>query len=129
MQAAVGVLPDAIAKSMMIKAGVDRLAALHAWQSRWSSGAGPSPSAACTRVLRAPMPLMTMFDKQMRPAHGAVQRAALDATTCCRSSRTPAIPSGSRDLATHRVPLEGAPQMYDVFKKKEDGCIKVVLQP
>jgi threonine dehydrogenase-like Zn-dependent dehydrogenase len=41
----------------------------------------------------------------------------------------PADPLGVMDLATHRVPLEDAPHMYDLFKKKEDGCIKVVLTP
>jgi threonine dehydrogenase-like Zn-dependent dehydrogenase len=41
----------------------------------------------------------------------------------------PADPLGVTDLATHRVPLEDAPRMYDLFKKKEDGCIKVVLTP
>jgi threonine dehydrogenase-like Zn-dependent dehydrogenase len=33
------------------------------------------------------------------------------------------------DLVTHRVPLEKAPEMYRTFQKKQDGCIKVVLQP
>jgi threonine dehydrogenase-like Zn-dependent dehydrogenase len=27
------------------------------------------------------------------------------------------------------VPLERAPEMYEKFQKKEDGCIKVVLRP
>jgi len=27
------------------------------------------------------------------------------------------------------VALEDAPKMYDTFKKKEDGCIKVVMKP
>ena len=38
-------------------------------------------------------------------------------------------PLGVTDLATHRVPLERAPEMYELFKKKKDGCIKVILQP
>lgn len=32
-------------------------------------------------------------------------------------------------VVTHRVPLEEAPNLYETFKKKEDGCIKVVLKP
>jgi len=32
-------------------------------------------------------------------------------------------------VITHKVALEEAPKMYDVFKKKEDGCIKVVMKP
>jgi threonine dehydrogenase-like Zn-dependent dehydrogenase len=32
-------------------------------------------------------------------------------------------------VITHRVPLDEAPRMYDIFQKKEEGCIKVVLKP
>ena len=32
-------------------------------------------------------------------------------------------------VITHRIPLEGAPEAYEKFRKKEDGCIKVMIQP
>lgn len=32
-------------------------------------------------------------------------------------------------VITHRAPLEDGPQLYKTFRDKEDGCIKVVLQP
>lgn len=32
-------------------------------------------------------------------------------------------------VITHRIPLDEAPAAYELFQKKEDGCIKVVLQP
>jgi threonine dehydrogenase-like Zn-dependent dehydrogenase len=32
-------------------------------------------------------------------------------------------------VVTHRLPLEEAPHAYEVFRKKQDGCIKVVLEP
>lgn len=32
-------------------------------------------------------------------------------------------------VITHRRLLEDAPKMYETFKKKEDGCIKVVMKP
>ena len=32
-------------------------------------------------------------------------------------------------VITHKVALDEAPKMYDTFKKKEDGCIKVVMKP
>lgn len=32
-------------------------------------------------------------------------------------------------VITHTVPLEKGPDMYKVFRDKEDGCIKVVLKP
>lgn len=38
-------------------------------------------------------------------------------------------PLGTEDLVTHPLPLEQAPHGYEIFKDKEDGCIKVVLTP
>jgi len=32
-------------------------------------------------------------------------------------------------VITHTLPLSDAPRAYDMFKKKEDACIKVVLKP
>ena len=32
-------------------------------------------------------------------------------------------------VITHRVPLEQAPEAYKTFRAKDDGCIKVVLNP
>ena len=32
-------------------------------------------------------------------------------------------------VITHRFALEDAPMAYDIFQKKQDGCIKVVLNP
>lgn len=32
-------------------------------------------------------------------------------------------------VVTHTVPLEEGPDMYKVFREKEDGCVKVVLKP
>jgi hypothetical protein len=36
---------------------------------------------------------------------------------------------GVESLATHRLPLESAPQAYEMFQQKKDGCVKVVLRP
>lgn len=33
------------------------------------------------------------------------------------------------DIITHRLPLEKASDAYDMFKKKTDDCVKVVLKP
>ncbi len=40
-----------------------------------------------------------------------------------------ADPLGVDTYATHRVPLDEAPQMYETFQKKQDGAFKVVLEP
>jgi threonine dehydrogenase-like Zn-dependent dehydrogenase len=42
------------------------------------------------------------------------------------------IESGAIDpsfVVTHTMTLDEAPRAYDMFKKKQDGCIKVVLKP
>jgi threonine dehydrogenase-like Zn-dependent dehydrogenase len=38
-------------------------------------------------------------------------------------------PLGTKDLATHTMPLEDAPLGYEIFQKKQDGAIKCVLKP
>jgi threonine dehydrogenase-like Zn-dependent dehydrogenase len=42
------------------------------------------------------------------------------------------IESGEIDpsfVITHRVPLDQAPDAYEVFKRKQDDCVKVVMSP
>jgi threonine dehydrogenase-like Zn-dependent dehydrogenase len=38
-------------------------------------------------------------------------------------------PLGLDDLVTHDLPLSDASRAYEMFQKKEDGCVKVVLHP
>jgi S-(hydroxymethyl)glutathione dehydrogenase / alcohol dehydrogenase len=33
------------------------------------------------------------------------------------------------DIITHQIPLSEASRGYDIFKHKEDDCVKVVLKP
>ena len=40
-----------------------------------------------------------------------------------------ADPLGVGDLATHHLPLAEGPHGYELFQKKQDECIKVVLRP
>ena len=42
------------------------------------------------------------------------------------------IRSGGIDpsfVITHRMDLEDAPEAYETFRAKRDGCVKVVLEP
>ena len=32
-------------------------------------------------------------------------------------------------IATHKIPIDDAPTYYEKFQKKEDGAIKVVIEP
>jgi threonine dehydrogenase-like Zn-dependent dehydrogenase len=38
-------------------------------------------------------------------------------------------PLGVDSFATHTMPLDAAPQAYDIFQKKQDGAVKVILRP
>lgn len=74
------------------------------------------------------LPIKTLFDKQVTIAMGQcnVKRWIDDLMPLVED---PSDPLGVEDLVTHRTSLEDAPKMYEIFQKKEDGCIKVVLTP
>jgi S-(hydroxymethyl)glutathione dehydrogenase/alcohol dehydrogenase len=38
-------------------------------------------------------------------------------------------PLGVDTFATHEVSLEEAPHAYEIFSKKQDGAVKVLLRP
>jgi threonine dehydrogenase-like Zn-dependent dehydrogenase len=38
-------------------------------------------------------------------------------------------PLGVDDFATHRLPLSEGPAAYEMFQKKQDGAVKVLLTP
>jgi threonine dehydrogenase-like Zn-dependent dehydrogenase len=126
-QAAVGLLPDAIARPAMEKAGIDRLAAIHSAIDLVRRGGTVSLSGVYAGEADV-MPMKTMFDKQvsLRMGQCNVRNWIDDLLPLVTDS---ADPLGVGDLATHHVALERAPEMYETFQKKEDGCIKVVLKP
>ena len=127
MQSAVGMLPSAASKRLAKTMGVDRLAALMLAIESVQRGGTLSLSGVYGGVAD-PMPMLTMFDKGLSVRMGQcnVHRWIGDLWPLVED---PADPLGVTDLVTHRVPLEQAPEMYELFKKKEDGCIKVVLEP
>ena len=127
VQSAVGMLPDAVAKPLMTKAGVDRLAALHLAIDLVRRGGTVSVSGVYAGALD-PMPLLTIFDKQLTMRFGQCNVHHW-IPELLPMAEDPADPLGLEDLATHRVPLDQAPEMYEKFRDKADGCIKVVLKP
>ncbi|MFC4615073.1 zinc-dependent alcohol dehydrogenase [Cellulomonas algicola] len=126
-QRAAVVLPDAVARSFMEKAGVDRLAALRTAIECVRRGGTVSVSGVYGGAVD-PFPLMDIFDRQLTFRFGQANvRRWTDAILPLAAD--PTDPLGVLDLRTHRVPLEDAPGAYEMFQKKEDGCIKVVLDP
>jgi threonine dehydrogenase-like Zn-dependent dehydrogenase len=126
-QYAAGLLPDGLAKKAFTTVGVDRLSALHMALDLVRRGGTVSLSGVYAGVAD-PMPLMNMFDKQIQLRMGQcnVQKWIDDLLPLVED---PSDPLGVEDLVTHRVPLDKAPEMYETFSAKEDGCIKVVLTP
>jgi threonine dehydrogenase-like Zn-dependent dehydrogenase len=126
-QDAIGMLPDAIAEKLMNRAGIDRLAALHASIDVVRRGGTVSLSGVYAGDADI-LPMKTMFDKQisMRMGQCNVKRWIDDLLPLVED---PADPLGVMDLTTHRVALHRAPELYETFQKKQDGCIKVVLEP
>jgi threonine dehydrogenase-like Zn-dependent dehydrogenase len=124
---AVGLLPDAVAKPLMLRAGVDRLAALHSAFDCVRRGGTVSVSGVYGGSVD-PMPLMTMFDKQIQLRMGQANvRAWTD--DILPLLLDDADPLGTESFVTHRLPLDQAPEAYAKFRAKEDGMIKVVFTP
>ncbi|SFS10246.1 Threonine dehydrogenase [Agrococcus baldri] len=126
-QAVVGLLPDALARPMMQQAGLDRLSALMTAFDAVRRGGTVSLSGVYVGTAD-PIPMMTLFDKQVSIRMGQCNvQSWRDALLPLVED--PSDPLGVEDLVTHRVPLDRAPEMYELFQKKGDGCIKVVLEP
>ncbi|MFF2622941.1 alcohol dehydrogenase catalytic domain-containing protein [Oerskovia jenensis] len=126
-QKAAGILPDAVAGAINEKVGVDRLAALLTAISLVRRGGTISISGVYGGA-KDPLPMMDLFDRQvtLRMGQANVRRWIDDLLPLVSD---PADPLGVLDLRTHRLALKDAPRGYDLFQKKEDGCIKVVLDP
>ena len=126
-QQAVGILPDALARKAMETMGVDRMTAMYLAFDLVRRGGTVSLSGVYAGEADV-LPIKTLFDKQVTIAMGQcnVKRWIDDLMPLVED---PSDPLGVEDLVTHRTSLEDAPKMYEIFQKKEDGCIKVVLTP
>ncbi|MEJ2861044.1 zinc-dependent alcohol dehydrogenase [Actinomycetospora flava] len=125
-QKMVNKLPDAISAPLMQVAGVDRTAALVGAVDAVRR-AGVVSLSGVYGGTADPINMLKIFDKgislQMGQAH--VKRWVPEILPLL----TDDDPLGVHDLETHRLPLESAPHGYDIFQKKQDECIKVVLSP
>ena len=125
-QKLVGLIPDAVAAKMMEKAAVDRLVVINAAIDAVRRGGTISLSGVYGGMLD-PLPLMTMFDKQinLRMGQANVKRWIDDIMPLLMNGD----PLGVDGFATHKMGLDAAPEAYETFQKKQDGAIKIVLQP
>ncbi len=72
-------------------------------------------------------PIGDLFDKQvtLRWGQANVRRWTADILEVLRNGD----PWDAAGLVTNQAPLQSAPQMYEAFKRKENGVVKVVLRP
>jgi threonine dehydrogenase-like Zn-dependent dehydrogenase len=126
-QRAAGKLPDGVARRAVEKFGVDRMAALN-------TAFGSVRRAGTISIIGVyggqanPFPMMDLFDKgvTIRMGQAHVKRWVDEIMPALTGDDDPL---GTEDLTTHRLPLAEAPHGYEIFKEKQDGCIKVVLEP
>ncbi|WDF33500.1 glutathione-dependent formaldehyde dehydrogenase [Arthrobacter agilis] len=126
-QHAVGILPDKLAQKVMETGGSDRTSVLHSAVDAVRRGGTLSLSGVYGGSA-TPMPLLTMFDKQIQFRMGQcnVRRWTDELLPIVEESSDPL---GVTDLMTHEVSIDEAPAAYKNFQKKTDGTIKVVLKP
>ncbi|HVL00299.1 MAG TPA: zinc-dependent alcohol dehydrogenase [Dongiaceae bacterium] len=122
-----GWLPNAIAEPLIKKAGIDRLAALMVAIDAVRRGGTLSIIGVYGGAVD-PLPMMKMFDKQIQIRMGQANvKRWIDAIMPYVLDETD--PLGVLDLATHTMALADAPKAYEIFQKKQDGAIKILLKP
>lgn len=120
-------LPDSVTTTLMEKAGVDRLSVLHTAIDAVRRGGTISLSGVYGGAAD-PMPMMDLFDKQIQVRMGQANvRRWIDEIMPLLQDESD--PLDVEHLATHKLPLDQAPHAYEIFQKKQDGAIKIVLKP
>jgi threonine dehydrogenase-like Zn-dependent dehydrogenase len=119
-------LPDALEAKLMERAGVDRLGALYLAIDIVRRG-GTISLSGVYGGMADPMPMLQLFDKQvqLRMGQANVWRWVPELMPLL----TDGDPLGAEGFASHHLPLTQAPEAYEKFQKKEDGFVKVLLQP
>jgi threonine dehydrogenase-like Zn-dependent dehydrogenase len=127
VQKLVGLLPDALAEPLMLKAGIDRLAALTTAFDAVRRG-GTVSIVGVYGGAADPLPMFQMFDKQIQVRMGQANVRAWSDDILALLDRDEDV-LGVESFATHHLPLDEAPQAYEAFQKKEDGAVKIVFRP
>lgn len=73
-------------------------------------------------------PLGDLFDRQiqLRMGQANVREWSDDILPLLEDDSDPL---GMSDFVTHRLPIDSAPEAYEMFQAKDDGAIKIVLDP
>jgi threonine dehydrogenase-like Zn-dependent dehydrogenase len=126
-QTMAGFLPAAVAEKLIDVASVDRLSALYLAIDLVRRGGTISLSGVYGGQMD-PIPMMELFDKQIQVRMGQanVKRWVDDILPLLEGDEDPL---GVDEFATHRIPIERAPEAYETFQKKSDGMVKTLIQP
>ncbi|MBA4025626.1 MAG: glutathione-dependent formaldehyde dehydrogenase [Gordonia sp.] len=126
VQTMAGLLPDAVAQPVFKSAGVDRLSAVYTALDTVRRGGTVSLIGVYAGDMD-PLPLGSMFDRQvtLKMGQANVKRWADDIMPLL----TDDDPLGVDSFATHELSLEEAPHAYEIFQKKQDGAVKILLNP
>ncbi|MEU0169614.1 zinc-dependent alcohol dehydrogenase [Streptomyces iakyrus] len=126
VQNAAAILPRKIGGPIAERFSIDRLAALYTAIDLVRRG-GTISLSGVYGGMADPLPLLTLFDKQiqMRMGQANVRRWSDEIIPYL----TDEDPLGVDDFATHRVSLSEAPHAYEMFQRKQDGAVKVLMQP
>jgi threonine dehydrogenase-like Zn-dependent dehydrogenase len=126
-QRAASFLPDAVARSVIERAGVDRLSALFACFASVRRGGTVSISGVYGGAID-PLPMMQLFDKgiQLRMGQAHVKRWVDEIMPLLTDDDDPL---DTQAFASHHLPLSEAPRAYEIFQRKEEDAIKVVFRP
>jgi threonine dehydrogenase-like Zn-dependent dehydrogenase len=119
-------MPNALAEKLMVRAGVDRLAALHLAVELVRRG-GTISVVGVYGGMTDPLPMMKLFDKQIhiRMGQANVRRWTDEILPLLGDDD----PLGVDGFATHHLPLDDAPKAYEMFQKKQDDVVKVLFNP
>lgn len=122
-----GILPKRLAQGFMEEAGVDRLSVLYSAIDTVRRG-GTLSLIGVYGGMADPIPMLTLFDKQiqLRMGQANVKRWTDDIMPLLTGDGDPL---GVEGFATHRLPLDQGPRGYEIFQKKQDGAIKILLTP
>jgi threonine dehydrogenase-like Zn-dependent dehydrogenase len=125
-QQVTGLLPDAIAGQLMQRAGIDRLHALYLAIDIVRRG-GTISLIGVYGGMADPLPMLTMFDKQIQVRQGQANVKRWVGEIMPLLENGDAL--GVEGFASHRLPLDQAPAAYESFQRKENGAVKILLQP
>jgi threonine dehydrogenase-like Zn-dependent dehydrogenase len=126
-QKALRLLPKQMQGAVMTKAGIDRLAALYLAIECVRRGGTVSVSGVYGGAAD-PMPMLQLFDKQIQLRMGQANvRRWSDEILGVLNQDDDVL--GVEQFATHRLPLQEAPEAYATFRDKKDGMVKTLFTP